>query len=417
MTAITRRSFVRLSVAAPAAALWTTRLAPLIAAETGPVLDGDFSGGCCVAEGLKDGALVCRPNTPAKASGNLWYWFTARLTGARGRQAIELHWPDDDPDIKAKAEYGGNKNFATVLDRAINVSADLLHWESVADVRLDGQSARFTVDAGDGTAPLYIAVGMPWFARNHEQLLAECRASPLAKVTEIARTQNDQAVCAVRIGPAGQGEGTFYVQGYQHATEWAGARISGSMIRHLLSDAGKPLRERYVFHIVPAMNVGSLYGKGPAGNMNRDWEAFTMPETTGVRDYLRRTIAGGERLLHALDLHMGWSSRDSSGACLTASIKGAAPDAIIDRQERFARHAFARCDWTTEKIWRHHVTQGRTFASWVVAEFGVPAQTAEFSRHIVWDRASRQWVRVAQAHEDRLGIDLAEALGSFAWEK
>jgi hypothetical protein len=52
---------------------------------------------------------------------------------------------------------------------------------------------------------------------------------------------------------------------------------------------------------------------------------------------------------------------------------------------------------------------------WATRELGVPAQTAEFSRHIVWERARKQYVRVTQGHEERLGRDLAEALGSFKW--
>jgi hypothetical protein len=101
MALLQRRTFVKAAVAASIAGSASAALAPLLAADAGPALDGDFPGGCCVFDGMQDGRLVCRPKTPARISGNMWCWFTARLSGARGRQHIELHWPDDDAELKA----------------------------------------------------------------------------------------------------------------------------------------------------------------------------------------------------------------------------------------------------------------------------------------------------------------------------
>ena len=408
---ISRRQMLRGCLAAPAAA-WLGW--PAVAAAA-PRLDGDFTGGCCVFEGEKNGALLCRPAAPPDTSGNLWFRFTARLSGARGPQAIELHWPANSA-ASAKNEYGGNQNFATVLNRAVNVSHDLRHWTPVESVQVEGQVARFTVDAGSGE-PLYVAAGLPYFAHDLEALITECRGTGLAEITEIAMTAGGHPVPAVRIGPKGNGAGSFYLQAQQHATEWAGSRILGSMTRHLLSDAGGPLRERFVWHLVPVMNVGSLYGQNPAGNMNRDWATFKMLETVGARDYIKKIIAGGGRLLHGIDLHMGWSSRKSSGACMTAMRKGAAPDAIIARQEAFAKHTFANCDWTQEKIWLSEHKDGIPFYHWAVKELGVAMQTAEFSRHIVWERTRQEWGRLRQEHEERLGVQFAQALASFNWSR
>ena len=149
--------------------------------------------------------------------------------------------------------------------------------------------------------------------------------------------------------------------------------------------------------------------------MNRDWEAFKMPETIGARDYIKKFIAGGDRLLHGMDLHMGWSSRKRSNACMTAMRKGAAPEAIIERQEVFAKHVFSNCDWTKEEIWRSAHKDGIPFYHWAVKELGVAVQTAEFSRHMIWECARQDWGRIRQEHEERLGVQFAEALGSFKW--
>jgi hypothetical protein len=246
--------------------------------------------------------------------------------------------------------------------------------------------------------------------------MAEMTASPLAQVTEIARTAHDRPVRAIRIGPQDGGEGTFYLQGMQHTSEWAGGRVLSAMARYLVSDAGASLRQRYVFHLVPVVNVDGLYDwrQAPEGNMNRDWEAFGMRETRGVRDYIQGFVADGERLLYGMDMHMGWSNPDNSGGCLTVYPDGMAPPEIIEKQLAIAEHIFAHTDWT-DRTWRAYHSNGVNFSFWVLHEFGVPAQTGENSRHLVLDRESGEWVRKKQAHETQRGRNLAKALGSFNW--
>lgn len=377
-------------------------------------LDGNFPGGCCIPLGEREGALLCRPDTPEPVTGNQWFRFIARLTGDPGRRRIELHWPPDDEELKARLEYGQTANFVTAIHRAIHQSADAQTWEPVEPVDVEGQIVRFTVDLR--SQELYIAVGIPYLPADLERLMAEMAVSPHARVEQIATTAHGRAVRAIRIGPADGGQGSFYLQGMQHQSEWAGGRILSALARYLVSDAGAALRERYVFHLVPVVNVDGLYTwrQSPPGNMNRDWEAFQMRETAGVRDYIRRFLARGERLLYVLDLHMGWSNVENSGGCLTAAPDGMAPPEIIEKQIRLAEHVFARTDWT-DRIWRASHRNGTTCAFWALREFGIPAQTGENSRHMVLERASGRWVRTTQAHEERRGRDLAEALASFDW--
>ena len=377
-------------------------------------LTGDFPGACCVPLGETGGVLLCRPDTPENASGNLWYAFLGRLSGDPGRQEIELEWPDIAPDILTRSEYGRNENFSTALDRTIHSSTDGRNWRPVDPVQVTGRRVRFAVELG--SQPLYVSVGMPYLPGEQERLYTELSASPFAQVTEIARTLRDRPVRAIRIGPEGAGEGTFYLQGLQHRSEWAGGRILSAMARYLVSDAARSLRERFVWRLVPVTNVDGLYGwqENPPGNMNRDWGVFQMPEAIGVRDHLQGVLDRGERLLYAMDMHMGWSRRESAGSCLTIFPNGVVKPEIIETLQRLTPHIYAHADWT-DAIWRELHTNGKPFSLWAAATFGIPAQTAEFSRHLIRERASGAWVRVTQAHEEALGRDLAQALGSFDW--
>jgi hypothetical protein len=347
-------------------------------------------------------------------TGNQWFRFVGRLTGEPGTQRIELHWPPDDEALKAQMEYGGTANFTTSIHRTIHTSTDTLTWRPVEGVEVNGQRVRFEVDLS--TKELYVAVGIPYLPSDLSRLFAELAASRYAQIEEIARTKHRRPVRAIRIGPCDGGKGAFYLQGLQHVMEWAGPRILSSMARYLVSDAGAHLRQEFTFHLVPAMNVDGLYSwrEAPQGNMNRDWTGFDMIETAGARDYIKRLLARGDRLLHVLDLHMGWSNAERSGASLTAYPEGMAPEDIIQTQLRLAEHIFARTEWT-DHIWRASHWNGTTCAFWALYELGLPGQTAENSRHLVQERDTGEWVRITQAHEEQLGRDLAEALCSFDW--
>lgn len=379
-------------------------------------IDGDFPGGCCVFLGLRNDTVVCQPNTPERVTGGLWYWFTGRLTGPAGKIMIELHWPEDNEEYRKTLEYGSNQNFASVLDRTLNVSYDCRLWKPIPDVHVKGTVARFSVYKPTDCDSVYIAVGLPYFLAELRQLYSECEHSPHATVTKIVQTKGGSSVRAIRIGPADAGQGSFYLQALQHRTEWAGARILTSMVRFLLSEAGSDIRKKFVFHIVPVMDADGLSGNPRPGNMNRDWDTFSFPETRAVKDYLLQARSRGERLLHALDLHMGWSRRDSSVGCLTISSPGTVPDRIESLQRRFALYTYHRSNWTRERLWVADFRNGVSFSHWAQKTFDIPAQTAEFSRNLIWDRGLHTYVRVTQEHENQLGIDIARCLVEFEWD-
>jgi hypothetical protein len=383
-------------------------------------LDGDFPGGNCLFEGVRDGVLHCRPDTPEDVSGAHWFKFIARLT-ADGEAAGEglsaeicLHWPESDPTFET--DYPENRNFAVVLDRVIHTSVDRVHWERVADVRLEGRTVCFTVSTD--ADPLYISVGIPFLPEDLTALLKEAAAHPEAELFEVARTPQGRLVHGLRVGGGPEVKEGFYLQALQHTQEWAGGRVIAAMVRHLLSDDRASLRERYHWHFVPCLNLDGFLGgwqENQRGNMNRDWDAFDMPETQGVRDHIEALRSQGIRLWHALDLHMGWYNRASSGSGILTYELGSVPDAVVGFQEDFAQHVTAWCGYSDVILRSRDPATWPTFSSWMWNTFRLPGQTVEFSRHLFLDRETDRWRILQQEDEERLGRDLADALGAFLW--
>lgn len=380
-------------------------------------LDEAFQGGNCIFEGEVNGELHCRPHTTSEHnSGNLYYWFIARLTGANGEQKLCLHWPETTPEI-AKNIYGKNHNFATALDNTMFTSVDRKNWVRVTNVQVDGQEVRFSVTT-DGR-PLYISVGIPYLNSDLQDLYADVAASPYAEVTEIARTPHGRPVKAIAIN-TGSKE-SFYIQGMQHASEWAGARVSSSMIRFLLSEEGQEYRERFSWYFVPVVNmdgtIGGLRENFPK-NMNRDWVDFEMPEARGVRDYITGLVNSGQRMLYGADMHMGWSARDNSGACLTIYKPDSADERTIQCVEDFTNCVFQGMDYTNRKWYMgaQDVQVSYSFKGWMYTAFHAPAQTWEFSRHLYYMRATGEWVPTEQKYEEALGPEVVKVMANFPWE-
>jgi len=381
------------------------------------MMDEAFQGGCCVYLGEVNGELHCRPHITAdKHSGNLFYWFIGRLTGVTGEARICLHWPETSESVKNHV-YGGNHNFALVLDRDLFTSTDRKTWERIEGVELAGQEARFTVTT-DGR-PLYISVGVPFLQSDLQALHEEAIASPFVRVTEVARTPHGRPVRVYAIGTGSKD--CLYMQGMQHASEWAGARVISAMMRYLLSEEGEPYRERYTWHFCPIVNmdgsIGGLLENHPK-NMNRDWVDFQMPETRGVRNYLTTLVNTGHRILYGGDLHMGWSRRDNSGACLTVYLPDYADARTVQCNEDFADTVFANTDYTDRKWYMgQDAEQVRlSFKGWLYTRFGAPAQTMEFSRHLYYIRATDEWVPTAQCYEEAMGPGLVRVMGAFPWD-
>lgn len=376
--------------------------------------DEAFAGGCCVFEGERNGELHVRPHTPAAVSGTQHFEFLGRLTGAQGSQRVCLNWPPTD--LSAVREYTNTKQFATVLDRAIFASRDLERWERVPDVHVEGLCARFSVEA-DG-APLYVAVGKPYLGNNLDALFATAREDARATVEEIGRSRLGRPLRVIRISGEGAGRAGFYLQALQHRTEWAGGRIIDTMVRLLLSDEGRPYRERYTWHFVPVVNVDGALGGWPENhpkNMNRDWQDFEMPETRAVRDYIDEMYAAGHRLLHAIDFHMGWSHRDSSGACIMGFRPGTVPDEVVARQERIARHVFASATYTEAFVASGDPANRPVFPAYTWNARRLAGQTFECSRHLYPAGPDGEAVPAEQVHEEALGRDLLSALCTFDW--
>jgi hypothetical protein len=260
---------------------------------------------------------------------------------------------------------------------------------------------------------------MPVNRGNLDALVTNAKSNADAQVESIGTSPRGNPVHGITIGDPDTCEGSFAITAYQHYSEWAGVRVAGSMVDYLLSDSASKLRQRWCWRIYPCLNIDALLHGWEADrlqtegvNMNRDWSAFTMPETRAVRDHIGAIAGSGVAIRHGLDLHMGWHSRDTCGAGLTVFNDQVTPRSLVQQQQQFAELLMASADYT-DFIWHAGGIERPNFAGWFTRTYGVPGQTLEISRHRWRRRSDGRWVAPCIDLERALGVAIVDALSAF----
>lgn len=377
-----------------------------------PLRTGAQSGGILRIETDR---WVVAPNAPGCASGNQWYSLCVDLPPNEQPQEVLVEWlPMRADGIR---EYGDNHSFAEGLDRTIFWRDQDSEWARVTGVAREAEGVRFLLSPGGFGRQL--AVGMPVAPRDLRRALNAAEGHDEGVVQAIGRSPMGNDLHVITIGDPQRCDGAFAIAAYQHFSEWAGVRVAGAMVEHLLSDACEHLRQRWCWLIYPCLNIDALL-HGWQGdllqtrgiNMNRDWAAFEMLETRAVRDHLAASISGQAILLHGLDLHMGWHSRERCGAGLTVFTDEATPLHLVQQQQQFAELLIESADYT-DFIWHAGGIERPNFAGWFTRTHGQPGQTLEISRHRWRRRTDGRWVPPSIELERALGVAIVDALDAF----
>ncbi len=249
-----------------------------------------FDSGNIVVIDASDPAAI-QLEIPFDAGGEHRQWFHFRVSGSgprtlRIRNAGQCSYPKGWEGYRACR------------------STDRETWVRVPTTYADGVLSIHDDPDADVAWYAYFA---PYSQERHQDLLARCQASALARVERLGATVDGRDLDRVVVGTPG--ERVFWVIARQHPGESMAEWWMEGFLGRLLDPAcalARRLRERVVFHVVPNMNPdgsarGHLRCNAVGANLNREWHAPTMarsPEVKLVRDAMDAT---GVKL--CLDVH------------------------------------------------------------------------------------------------------------------
>lgn len=208
-------------------------------------------------------------------------WFHFRVAGARGQ------------DLVLRIENAGQCSYPKGWEgyQACS-SVDREGWARVETEYEDGVLVIRDTPEADLVWYAYFA---PYSLERHQELLAACQLSPLARVDCLGSTVDGRDLDRVVVDEAGEGARTLWVIARQHPGEsMAEWWMEGFLGRLLDPDdaVARVLRSKARLHVVPNMNPdGSVRGhlrcNAAGANLNREWHEPTMersPEVKLVRD-------------------------------------------------------------------------------------------------------------------------------------
>lgn len=179
---------------------------------------------------------------------------------------------------------------------------------------LDGGGAVILVQPGQGG--LYVSA-QENIGNDHYETWLNTLAQdlPNTRLMEIGRSVEGRPIRALHVNP--QAPRHLLLLGRQHPPEVTGALTLMHFVERLLAKRreacaeGRPacaFFEQHGLMVAPNLNpdgvVRGHWRHNLGGvDLNRDWGAFTQPETQAVRDWVDSLEAAGQRLALALDFH------------------------------------------------------------------------------------------------------------------
>ena len=265
-------------------------------------LRGDYPGarlGPCQVIGLREVEVRIEPeDEPINPSP--WYGFHARAIEPDAKMlSIRLNYGSYEHRYVPKASVDG-KVWRALPARDLTV--------------LDDGGAIIRVQPGQGG--MYVSAQENIGNDHYETWLkALAQDYPDVRLMEIGRSVEGRPIRALRVNPKAPRQ--LLLLGRQHPPEVTGALALMPFVERLLANRreacakAKPacaFFEQHGLMVAPNLNPdGVAHGHWRQNlggvDLNRDWGAFTQPETQAVRAWVDSLEASGQRLALALDFH------------------------------------------------------------------------------------------------------------------
>lgn len=344
----------------------------------------DFEGAStsrCAVRGEREFAILITPEHAPPINPSPWYAFRYRA--------------DPGADVTVRLQYlGGSHRYAPILtDGAASRPLDIAVSE-------DKASATMTLPPGQGMVSAQEVLGLTHFRAAMQRWAAATGKEPEV----IGQSHQGRPVEALRMGDPAAPH-LVVLLGRQHPPEVTGVIAMEAFVDRLAAmlATDPALGARYQFLVVPMLNPdGVALGHWRANlggvDLNRDWGAFTQPETSSIKRWLG-ALPDGVRPVLMLDFHSTYRNL----FYVQGDEAGAAGEEFLSRWLGEREGAFPDYPFTIER--RNANPGSGTTKNWFNETYGIPAYTYEAA-----DTADRSGTRKAA---EALASGLPDALDHY----
>ena len=274
-------------------------------------------------------------------------------------------------------------------------SLDGERWQLLPDAQVsarDDGSVTFQLDVPSGG--LYVAAQPPLTSRAMSDWAAALAADHGLSPVPVAQSVQGRDITAYLSRITGQSAAIILIS-RQHPPEVTGGLAYQDFVERLLADdsLARRFREHFVIGLVPEVNPdgvvrGHWRTNARGVDLNRDWGAFTQPETRGLAEWLAG-VDGEAPLRLFIDFHS--TSRD------VFYVPHASEDPLPLGFAAAWRTALQRRLGDDMPEWSGQHNPGLpTSKSWVQEQYGVFAMTYEVGDNTPRDRIRRIALAVAE---------------------
>lgn len=239
-------------------------------------------------DGVVELRLAIRPDVP---SGH-FQWFHFRVAGARGQP------------LRLRIENAARSSYPPAWDgyRAV-VSTDRSRWQRT-QTRYEG--GHLVIEHTPAADSAWFAYFAPYSLERHQDLIARCQGSGLARHQVLGRSLDGRDLDALVVG---EGPRALWIVGRQHPGESMASWWMEGFLARLLDPAdalARALRDRATLYVVPLMNPdgafrGHLRTNAGGADLNRQWAEPSLERSPEVYAVLQAMDQTGVDL--CLDVH------------------------------------------------------------------------------------------------------------------
>ncbi len=318
----------------------------------------DFAGAPqshCVINGPREFSLLITPEHAQPINPSPWYAFRFTATGS-GPVHIHLDYLGAKHRYAPKLASGGAiRELPVILGR-------------------DGARASFKLYPGSGLVSAQPIIG----ADHYGKMLSSLVSTADGRRVVLGHSLDGRTIEAVRLGSPHASK-LIVLLGRQHPPEVTGAYAMEPFVTEIASQLQQEpgLARQYQVLVVPLLNPDGAalgYWRTNRGgiDLNRDWGAFSQPETRAVRDWLN-LLDPSIRLAAMIDFH---STRQN-----LFYVQG---EEASPAQQRFLKLWLAGKEKTNPgysfTIERRNANPGSgTAKNWFHQHYAIPAYTYEVS--------------------------------------